>query len=61
MLFICIGGKVMNKNSKIYNLQKLIDNQNWLKQELAKSNPNALMVEHYEQMVGYYSQRIWGK
>jgi hypothetical protein len=51
----------MNKNSKVYLLQRLIDNQNWLKQELAKSNPNAVMVEHYEQMMGYYSQRIWGK
>lgn len=49
----------MNKNSKIYNLQKLIDNQNWLKQELAKPNPNSVMVEHYEQMMDYYSKKVW--
>lgn len=51
----------MNKNSKIANLQALIDNQNWLKQELAKPNPSPTMIEHYETMMLWYSQRIWGK
>lgn len=51
----------MNKKTKVYLLQRLIDNQNWLKQELAKSNPNPVMVQHYEQMMDYYSQRVWGK
>lgn len=51
----------MHKNTKIYNLQKLIDNQNWLKQELAKDNPNPVMVAHYEGMMFYYSQKVWGK
>lgn len=51
----------MNKNTKLYNLQQIQDNALWLKQELAKDNPNALMVEHYEQMIEYYGKKVWGK
>jgi len=61
MLFISIGGQVMNKKTKIYNLQKLIDNQNWLKDQLANHPSDTLMVEHYQQMIDYYSKKVWGK
>lgn len=50
----------MNKKTKIYNLQRLIDNQNWLKDQLKNQPSDTLMVEHYQQMIEYYSKKVWG-